>query len=286
MQRHASMKYNRWFAHILIVILAVCCGALIFSGCAGGGTSGTGGVRMLGTLLVSDQGAPISPDEFTVVDLTTGEEAPVAADGNFEITVANDSVLSFQGQVDGNTVAESLALSEILPSNASAATIRLALSIDEDDSALAVTEVTVTETRPDGAEPTPAATAANTPTHAPGTTAQPSQTPTPSGTGPKKTATPTPQGQPTSGASPTPTLQPSATPTPQPTATPQPSYDKGDLNCDGDVNGDDVDPFLLALNNPSGYAAAFPNCDRDLADMNNDGAVNNFDLDLFLELLE
>jgi probable HAF family extracellular repeat protein len=56
----------------------------------------------------------------------------------------------------------------------------------------------------------------------------------------------------------------------------------GDLNCDGVVNNFDIDPFVLALSDPSGYAAAFPSCDVNLADMNGDGVVNNFDIDPFV----
>ena len=59
----------------------------------------------------------------------------------------------------------------------------------------------------------------------------------------------------------------------------------GDLNCDGLVNNGDIDPFVLALTDPSGYAATFPNCDIDLADINGDGVVNNGDIDGFVTLL-
>ncbi|MGE0481671.1 MAG: FG-GAP-like repeat-containing protein [Phycisphaerae bacterium] len=56
----------------------------------------------------------------------------------------------------------------------------------------------------------------------------------------------------------------------------------GDLNCDGAVNNFDIDPFVLALIDPAGYAAQFPNCNRELADMNGDGGVDNFDIDPFV----
>jgi len=59
----------------------------------------------------------------------------------------------------------------------------------------------------------------------------------------------------------------------------------GDLNCDGKMNNFDIDPFVLALTNPAGYAAKYPNCYRDRADVNCDGAVNNFDIDPFVALL-
>jgi len=59
----------------------------------------------------------------------------------------------------------------------------------------------------------------------------------------------------------------------------------GDLNCDGVVNNFDIDPFVLALTDPAGYAQKFPNCDRMLADINGDGVVDNFDIDPFVKLL-
>jgi len=59
----------------------------------------------------------------------------------------------------------------------------------------------------------------------------------------------------------------------------------GDLNCDGVVNNFDIDPFVLALTDPAGYAQKFPNCDRMLADINGDGKVDNFDIDPFVKLL-
>jgi YVTN family beta-propeller protein len=59
----------------------------------------------------------------------------------------------------------------------------------------------------------------------------------------------------------------------------------GDLNCDGVVNGFDIDPFVLALADPAAYAAAYPDCDRLLADINGDGVVNGFDIDPFVLLL-
>ena len=62
-------------------------------------------------------------------------------------------------------------------------------------------------------------------------------------------------------------------------------YGLGDLNCDGQVNSFDIDPFVLALNNAAGYAAQYPDCDIILADCNQDGLVNAFDIDPFVALL-
>jgi len=62
-------------------------------------------------------------------------------------------------------------------------------------------------------------------------------------------------------------------------------YALGDLNCDGVINNFDIDPFVLALTDPAGYAQKFPNCNRLLADVNGDGVVDNFDIDPFVKLL-
>lgn len=57
----------------------------------------------------------------------------------------------------------------------------------------------------------------------------------------------------------------------------------GDMNCDGAFNNFDIDPFVQALLDPTGYAATYPGCNA-LAhgDLNNDGALNNFDIDAFV----
>ena len=59
----------------------------------------------------------------------------------------------------------------------------------------------------------------------------------------------------------------------------------GDLNCDGALNGADIDPFFLALGDPAGYGTAFPECTSALADMNCDGRVDGADIDAFFECL-
>ncbi len=57
---------------------------------------------------------------------------------------------------------------------------------------------------------------------------------------------------------------------------------RGDLNCDGLVNNGDIDAFVLALTDPSGYAAAYPTCNISMADTNCDGLVNNGDIEGFV----
>ena len=59
----------------------------------------------------------------------------------------------------------------------------------------------------------------------------------------------------------------------------------GDVNCDGVVNAFNIEPFLVALFDPAGYATLYPDCDINLADINGDGAVDAFDIEPFLELL-
>ncbi len=55
---------------------------------------------------------------------------------------------------------------------------------------------------------------------------------------------------------------------------------KGDLDCDGDVDFFDIDPFVAALN-----PDATPNCPRMNADCDNDGDVDFFDIDPFVARL-
>ena len=61
--------------------------------------------------------------------------------------------------------------------------------------------------------------------------------------------------------------------------------DPGDLNCDGALNGADIDPFFLALGDPHAYAYAYPGCEASNADMNSDGLVNGADIDPFFACL-
>ncbi|MCG3128427.1 MAG: hypothetical protein CHACPFDD_03315 [Phycisphaerae bacterium] len=59
----------------------------------------------------------------------------------------------------------------------------------------------------------------------------------------------------------------------------------GDMNCDGSVDGFDVDGFVLALTDPAGYADTYPECDIGRADVDGDGSLSGFDIDPFVELL-
>jgi hypothetical protein len=59
----------------------------------------------------------------------------------------------------------------------------------------------------------------------------------------------------------------------------------GDLNCDGAVDFDDINPFVLALSDPAGYAQQYPNCDILTGDCDADGDVDFDDINPFVALL-
>ena len=59
----------------------------------------------------------------------------------------------------------------------------------------------------------------------------------------------------------------------------------GDVNCDGLVNAFDIDPFVVALTDPSAYLAAYPECHLGRADCNHDTTLDAFDIDPFIALL-
>ncbi len=59
----------------------------------------------------------------------------------------------------------------------------------------------------------------------------------------------------------------------------------GDLNCDGLLDADDIDPFVLALSGPDAYNAGFPGCSRMLGDIDGNGQVDFDDIDPFVAAL-
>ncbi|MEW6249757.1 MAG: right-handed parallel beta-helix repeat-containing protein [Planctomycetota bacterium] len=59
----------------------------------------------------------------------------------------------------------------------------------------------------------------------------------------------------------------------------------GDCNCDGRVNFDDINWFVLALTDPAGYGTALPTCNPITADVNSDGVVNFDDINPFVAAL-
>jgi hypothetical protein len=58
-----------------------------------------------------------------------------------------------------------------------------------------------------------------------------------------------------------------------------------DANCDGRVDFDDIDAFVVALTGEVNYLAEYPDCDWLLSDCNGDGTVNFDDIDAFVGAL-
>ena len=59
----------------------------------------------------------------------------------------------------------------------------------------------------------------------------------------------------------------------------------GDMNCDGIVNGVDVQDFVQAVLEPQSFAASHIGCDARNGDFNGDNLVNSEDVLLFTEAL-
>ncbi len=59
----------------------------------------------------------------------------------------------------------------------------------------------------------------------------------------------------------------------------------GDLNCDGQVDFGDINPFVLRLSNPSAYALQYPDCPDANGDINDDGTVGFADINPFVQLM-
>ncbi len=59
----------------------------------------------------------------------------------------------------------------------------------------------------------------------------------------------------------------------------------GDLNCDGVVDFDDINPFVLALSDPASYGVAYPDCNILSGDCDSDGDVDFDDINPFVALL-
>ncbi|MEW6252650.1 MAG: VCBS repeat-containing protein [Planctomycetota bacterium] len=65
----------------------------------------------------------------------------------------------------------------------------------------------------------------------------------------------------------------------------RPAARRGDLNCDGRVNFDDINPFVLILSDPNAWQAAYPSCPPANGDCNGDGRVSFDDINPFVALL-
>src|SRR5262249_53525236 len=64
-----------------------------------------------------------------------------------------------------------------------------------------------------------------------------------------------------------------------------PRCPRGDMNCDGRRDGEDIGPFLQALVNPAGYATDHPICTSISGDFNGDDQVTAADVDGFVSCL-
>jgi hypothetical protein len=60
---------------------------------------------------------------------------------------------------------------------------------------------------------------------------------------------------------------------------------RGDMNCDGAVDFDDINPFVTALVSPASYNAQYPDCYWFSGDCNLDGTVDFDDINPFVGLL-
>jgi hypothetical protein len=57
-----------------------------------------------------------------------------------------------------------------------------------------------------------------------------------------------------------------------------PGHVLADMNCDGDLNIGDVDPFIVAVRGRAVYEARYPNCHWLYGDINEDGSVDFNDI--------
>ncbi len=60
---------------------------------------------------------------------------------------------------------------------------------------------------------------------------------------------------------------------------------RGDVNCDGLIDGRDIQAFVMAMLDPALYSGTFPGCEITNADVNEDGAVEPADVAAFVPLL-
>jgi hypothetical protein len=56
----------------------------------------------------------------------------------------------------------------------------------------------------------------------------------------------------------------------------------GDLNCDGEANGLDVQALIEAIIDPASYVLHYPNCNAAYGDMNEDHQINLADVPPFV----
>jgi predicted outer membrane repeat protein len=59
----------------------------------------------------------------------------------------------------------------------------------------------------------------------------------------------------------------------------------GDVNCNGVLGFDDINPFVIRLSNPTAYALAYPDCPDANGDINGSGTVDFADINPFVAAL-
>jgi hypothetical protein len=59
----------------------------------------------------------------------------------------------------------------------------------------------------------------------------------------------------------------------------------GDMDCDGEIGFGDINPFVLALSNPTAWQSQYPDCDIMNGDINGDGEFDFKDINPFVLLL-
>lgn len=64
-----------------------------------------------------------------------------------------------------------------------------------------------------------------------------------------------------------------------------PTVTRGDMNCDGGVDFEDIDSFVAALINRDDYESEYPDCNYFNADIDENGRVDFEDIDGFIECL-
>jgi hypothetical protein len=80
-------------------------------------------------------------------------------------------------------------------------------------------------------------------------------------------------------------LLPALVDTPELWVSPGCAVHLGDLDCNGWIDFDDINPFVLALSDPVGYGATYPFCHVQNGDCNQDGQVDFDDINVFVALL-
>jgi hypothetical protein len=65
-----------------------------------------------------------------------------------------------------------------------------------------------------------------------------------------------------------------------------PDLPLGDMNGSYTVDSLDIEPFVMALTDPDGYALQYPDIDLlEVGDINGDGEFNTLDIEPFVALL-